>query len=199
MAQYMASYDGFSSYSHLEHDSETVNEDEQAQETLEREASHAKSLPKDVLPPDVYINGADVDNPTITVQPMKHERIIGDDSQAAKHVEAGRRGRQLQHDAVNRIVHLLDQLTSPARNFEATKRQIDTLDKFSGRCTSTSTRGHSQMQNFGKLPPISQLVYDDRLPRGNQQKVDYDLYMERTHLDRNRAFDCKEGIFGSCR
>ena len=153
-----------------------------------REQSHL--VPADPEYPDIYTN-FDV---TATVDPVGHKHWIIDD--ANRHHASDHRGRAKNHSAVLDTIRHLNSGPAPPRTFIPTSNMLDSSLKFSARCVANSTRGDVKIgrsEDAGELPVISQLVWEDKLPRAPDWAVDRMLQLERNLP--NRAFDCE----GWCR
>lgn len=161
-----------------------------------RQQSHAASVPKtreEQGYPNVYVNGEDL---TVTVNPVnKAHTWIRDDSYAFRHPAHMERKAQIDHVAHVTTAALLDRHPGPPETFVPTTQMIDARPKLTGRCVMNSTRGYVKRTAATSLPIHSKLIYENRLRDKPSWMVERDLYMENTHLSRNRAFDCD----GYCR
>jgi hypothetical protein len=172
------------------------------QDEANRQLSHAKQVPPRNHQgyPDVYVNGPDVDNPTVTVDPWKNAHWIRDDSVYWRFPASAHRGALKDHNGVMRVAHLLDSHPAPEQTFVPTVGQIDTLDKYSTRCIANSTRGYPgapSSDSYGKLWGVQKMLYTGKWPAQTRTdwQVGTDLWLENSHASRNRAFDCE----GMCR
>lgn len=157
--------------------------DDFEQAALDRNMSHAKYKPSEV--PDVYINGKDVDNPTITVDPVGNAQWNVHDGVAHKFWKTTYRGRALNHQKVERLDHMLDIHPPHAETFVPTSYHLDRSLKYSGRCAHNSTRGYS-LPGDGQLPSLSRMVWEGYLIT----KPDWVIEREQWAPGRDRAFDC---------
>tara|TARA_Y100000768_G_scaffold162854_1_gene121859 strand:+ start:1885 stop:2568 length:684 start_codon:yes stop_codon:yes gene_type:complete len=148
----------------------------------EREQSHATQVPSVPEYPDVYVNGEDH---TVTVDPWKNAHWIRDDSHTWRAAASLHRGALKNHRGVVGVQHLIDQHTAPPESFVPTSGMVDRMSKFTTKCNGSSTRGRAAYARPGELPPISQLIYDDRLPRVPDWVVEREQYSG----DRRRFFD----------
>lgn len=148
----------------------------------EREATHAKLVPENPGYPDVYVNGEDH---TVTVDPYKNSHWIRDDSHGWRSAATVHRGALKDHVGVMRAVRQLDRHDGPTETFIPTSRMIDGQNKYTGKCTGTSSRGVGQFERPGQLPPITQLIYDNALP----DKTDWRVTWEQYGPARTRFFD----------
>ena len=171
----------------------------------ERMESHAADSIK--LHPDVYIGGEDV---TVTVDPMKNEKWMRDDSSYWRHKVSENRGALKDHRAVMATVHLLDKHSKPSETFIPTSAMIDKMPKLSPLCVANSTRGRRmgssqgagvlypgmagrlvESERWGKLPVVSAQMYDGRLPHdGRYVESRFENAPLTINRASNRAFDC---------
>lgn len=124
----------------------------------DRERREAQAAERTKLYPDVYVNGEDV---TVTVDPMKNERWMRDDSSWWRHHSSQHRGALKDHRAVMDTARSLDRQecvssrggvcivgqSMPATTFIPTSRMIDAMDKLSPMCVANSTRGYSRLRS----------------------------------------------------
>lgn len=160
----------------------------------ERKASQL-GVPKSYGYPDVYVNG-DV---TVTVDPIKNEHWIRDDGQAWRFPASRHRGALKDHAGVMRAAAAWDVPPPPEVTFIPTVRHFESspinMNLFTGNCVGNSSRGMREVVPDGRLPAHSNLIYKGLLTGQADWAVKQALYMENTHLDRSRAFDCG----GMCR
>jgi len=166
----------------------------------DRVDAHAKEVPPPGQRgyPDVYVNG-DV---TLTVDPVKTQHWIRDDSHAWRHAATAHRGDVKLHKGVIGSMQGLVQQQYAPETFIPTSRHLDESLKLTPRCVQNSTRGKVGTRGNpgnpalkGQLPIYSQLIWQNKLPETTDWRVWRDVWMENTHLSRNRAFDCD----GMCR
>ena len=163
-----------------------------------REQAHAKDVPPDGQRgyPDVYVNGDDVDAVTVTVDPYKNAQWIRDDSHSHRSAATIHRGALKDHAGVMRAVALVDQHPGPPTTFVPTSTMLNGFDKLTPRCVANSTRGRTPKSgNYGKLPVISKQIWNNALPDVVDWQVEARMWLENTHLSRDRRFDCS----GNCR
>ncbi|MAH41488.1 MAG: hypothetical protein CMO41_04495 [Verrucomicrobiales bacterium] len=156
---------------------------------------HASATPRDY--PDVYVNGEDV---TVTVDPLKNAQWLLSGS-SERHTYSVHRGALKNHAAVMNTIPLLHNSDALPVNFVPTSKMIDSVDKFTPRCTHNSSRGYASHRNWGKLPAISAGIYNNVFFNVPDFVCDAMVNFSNTHGDRNRAFDCSSVGFpnGDCR
>lgn len=149
------------------------------------ESLHAATTPRGY--PDVYVNGEDV---TVTIDPIKNAQwLLPHNSE--RHSFTVHRGALKDHASVMRVVGALDKHEPQPVNFMPTKRLIDPLHKFTPRCTHNSSRGRAQHgKDWGKLPVISQGIYQNRFSDKPDWMIEAEVIAMNTHADRTRFFDC---------
>ena len=146
--------------------------------------------------PDVYVNGEDH---TVTIDPLKNAQWILPHN-AERHSFTVHRGALKDHAGVMRVAGALDKHPPPPGVFVPTASEIDAMDKYTPRCTHNSTRGRaSHGDRWGKLPTISQGIYNGAFVGKPDWAVDTEVNMERTHGDRTRFFDCHPFPGSDCR
>ena len=126
------------------------------------------------------------------------------------------RGALKDHAGVVRAARIAgqpDPNAAPPRNYLPTSRDLDNSLKFTPHCNANSTRGwfgklkdmgdrtfgikyetgeagQMQMKNDGRLPVISQAIWQNKLIDKPDWLVDRELHLRQTHLNRDRRFDC---------
>lgn len=165
------------------------------------EAIHAHTEPRGY--PDVYVGmerGADrpVDY-TITIDPLKNAawQLPGHED---RHSWSVHRGALKDHAGVMRVVDAVDRMAKEGekeqrQTYMFTSKELDAAPKYTPYCPESSSRGWSKKRRDGRLPTISQLIWQNRLPDKPDWQVEREVYVANTHLSRNRAFDCE----GWCR
>ena len=203
-AEVIASYGLDRAQQHLEHAAlgEHYVDSEGAEK--ERIDSHAKEVPPPGRRgyPDVYVNG-DV---TVTVDPIKNDHWIRDDSYGHKHAASRHRGALKDHNSVMRAVGFIQACEStegetpfwsgcrPPTTFVPTSGHLNESKKLSSKCVGNSTRGYGK-RGEGELPTFSKLIWQNRLGDKPDWLVWRDMWTENTHGSRDRRFDCG----GMCR
>lgn len=151
--------------------------------------TQASSIPSGF--PDVYVNGEDV---TVTVDPTHNAMWVRDDVVGARHARTVARGALIDHEGVMRVQHLIDRIGVPRDTFIPTSVHLDNSDKYTTHCVANSTRGAriGHHDDFGKLPIISTLIWEDKLADKPDWLVEREMWVEGHY---NRIFDCR----GMCR
>ena len=189
---------GFTAQAHLEWDPKYSSKYDSELLERERVASHAKEVPPEGQRgyPDVYVNGADVDAVTVTIDPLKNAHWIRDDSHAHRHAATQQRGALKDHAGVMKALSIVSQAPSLETTFIPTSDMLDALDKLTPRCVQNSTRGYRGAPasgTYGKLPTISKRIWDGVYRDVPDWKVTRDVVMESTHASRDRSYDCSGG------
>ncbi len=153
---------------------------------------HASDTPRGY--PDVYVNGEDV---TVTIDPLKNAQWnLPHNSE--RHSFSIHRGALKDHKAVMDTIPLATHAGLPAVNFTPHSKQIDAMNKYTPRCADNSTRGPGRHgPNWGKLPVISQGLYQNAFGDTPDWMVERDVNLMSTHFDRRRFFDYGGGARGT--
>ena len=181
----------------------------------ERQDSHAAERTR--MFPDCYVNCEDV---TITVDPLKNEHWMVDDSVWWRHHSSKHRGALKDHRAVMSTLRTMERGHAPPETtFIPTSAMIDRMPKFTPLPLGNSTWGHRVLgshseagvlypesrgeevpiERFGRLPAVSERIYKGAdvcplRPGCTTDPLELALYFENAPLtfyrSENRAFDC---------
>ena len=125
----------------------------------------------DVVQATQYLDWGDV---TRTLDPMRNQQWIYD-SDTFKHGKAVARGLALNHVAFSDLQNW-DKSDVNVQPFHVTSKMLDDADKMSEPRLGSVWRGYERdTSRFGKLPVITQKIYDNSLPNKSRGDIEHEM------------------------